>query len=303
MAQDVKPFKTIEEQIAILEDRGLIIEDEEAAKKSLSNLNYYRLSAYTLTLRKYDHFYDNVHFSDVMQIYDFDMELRAALMYLLESIEVSMRTYIGYFHAKSFGAIGYYEEDAFDDVDRFHKFEADYKAAIDEYGNKEVFVKHHNDIYDGKFPIWVLVELLTLGSLSRLFKNLTTEVRDEICKSNYGKINDEYIGNWLQGCTILRNICAHRGRLFNRQIPFSLRLSKKDKQIFKNDGISINKATKQLFAYLIVMKKMIPDERVWNTFTSRLIDLKNKYPFVRLDYYGFTKDWKKILGIKNGKRA
>lgn len=258
MAQDVKPFKTIEEQIAILEDRGLIIEDEEAAKKSLSNLNYYRLSAYTLTLRKNDHFYDNVHFSDVMQIYDFDMELRAALMYLLESIEVSMRTYIGYFHAKSFGAIGYYEEDAFDDVDRFHKFEADYKAAIDEYGNKEVFVKHHNDIYDGKFPIWVLVELLTLGSLSRLF---------------------------------------------NRQIPFSLRLSKKDKQIFKNDGISINKATKQLFAYLIVMKKIIPDERVWNTFTSRLIDLKNKYPFVRLDYYGFTKDWEKILGIKNGKKA
>lgn len=238
-----------------------------------------------------------------MQIYDFDMELRAALMYLLESIEVSMRTYIGYFHAKSFGAIGYYEEDAFDDVDRFHKFEADYKAAIGEYGNKEVFVKHHNDIYDGKFPIWVLVELLTLGSLSRLFKNLTTEVRDEICKCNFGKINDEYIGNWLQGCTILRNICAHRGRLFNRQIPFSLRLSKKDKQIFKNDGISINKATKQLFAYLIVMKKMIPDERVWNTFTSRLIDLKNKYPFVRLDYYGFTKDWEKILGIKNGKRA
>ena len=34
MVQDVKPFKTIEEQIAILEDRGLIIEDEEYAKKS-----------------------------------------------------------------------------------------------------------------------------------------------------------------------------------------------------------------------------------------------------------------------------
>ena len=90
MAQDIKPFKTIEEQIAILEDRGLIIEDEDYAKKSLSNLNYYRLSAYTLTLRKDDCFYDNVRFSDVMQIYNFDMELRAALMYLLESIEVSI---------------------------------------------------------------------------------------------------------------------------------------------------------------------------------------------------------------------
>lgn len=62
--------------------------------------------------------------------------------------------------------------------------------------------------------------------------------------------------------------------------------------------MSINKATKQLFTYHIVMKKMIPDEQVWNTFTSKLIDLKNKYPFVRLDYYGFTEDWEKLLGIK-----
>lgn len=301
MAQEVKPFRTIEEQIAILESRGLIIDDEESAKKSLANLNYYRLSAYTLTLRKDDHFYDNVHFSDIMEIYKFDMELRAALMYLLESIEVSMRTHIGYYHAKSYGALGYYEESSFEDAERFHKFEADYKAAIEEYGDKEIFVKHHNDTYDGKFPIWVLVELLTLGSLSRLFKNLTPEVRNEICKSNYGKINDEYIGNWLQGCTILRNICAHRGRLFNRQIPFSLRLGKRDKQIFQNNNISINKATKQLFAYLIVMKKMIPDENVWDTFTLRLVELRKKYSFVRLDYYGFTKDWEDILCIKSKK--
>lgn len=298
MSQDVKSFKTIEEQIAILEDRGLIIDDKELAEKFLSNLNYYRLSAYTLTLRKDDHFYDNVHFSDVMQIYNFDMELRAALMYLLESIEVSMRTYIGYYHGKKFGALGYYDETSFADIDRFRKFETDYQKAIDEYGDKEVFVKHHKDIYDGKFPIWVLVELLTLGSLSRLFKNLTPDVRDEICKSNYGKINDEYIGNWLQGCTILRNICAHRGRLFNRQIPFSLRLGNNDKQIFKNNNISINKATKQLFSYLLVMKKMIQDKNVWDTFLSRFINLEKKYPFVRLDYYGFTENWEKILGIK-----
>ena len=124
-----------------------------------------------------------------MHIYRFDMELRAALMYLLESIEVPMRTYIGYYHAK---ALGYYKEESFEDIDRFHKFESDYKFAIEEYGDKEVFVKHHKDIYEGKFPIWVLVELLTFGSLSRLFKNLTSEVRDEICRNNYGKSNDEY---------------------------------------------------------------------------------------------------------------
>lgn len=303
MSQVIKPFKTIEEQIDILQGRGLIIDDKELAKKCLTNLNYYRLSAYTLTLRRDDHFYENVHFSDVMQIYNFDMELRAALMYLLESIEVSMRTYIGYYHGKAFGALGYYDSNSFDNADWFHKFENDYKSAIDEYGKKEVFVKHHKDTYDGQFPIWVLVELLTLGSLSRLFKNLTPDIRNEICKANYGKIKADYIGNWLQGCTILRNICAHRGRLFNRQIPFSLRLNKKDKAILSDNNISLNKATKQLFAYLIVMKKMIPDEDVWNTFTSRLLTLEQKYPFVRLDYYGFTENWKDVLGIKSEEDA
>lgn len=54
------------------------------------------------------------------------MELRALLMYLLESIEASMRAYIGYYHAKSFGTLGYYEESSFENVDRFHEFECDY---------------------------------------------------------------------------------------------------------------------------------------------------------------------------------
>lgn len=42
MIQQVKEFKTIEEQISILRNRGLIIDDEERAKNTLSNLNYYR---------------------------------------------------------------------------------------------------------------------------------------------------------------------------------------------------------------------------------------------------------------------
>ena len=81
MIQQVKEFKTIEEQISILRNRGLIIDDEEKAKNTLSNLNYYRLSAYSLTLRKNNNFNSNVHFSDIIQIYNFDMELRAILMY------------------------------------------------------------------------------------------------------------------------------------------------------------------------------------------------------------------------------
>ena len=300
--REIKQFSTIDEQLNILKERGLIIDDIDEAHRVLSYISYYRLSAYTLTLRCNDQFYEDVHFSDVLQIYDFDMEMRAALMHLLESIEVSMRTYIGYHHAKAFGALGYHDEKTFEDKARFKKFEEDYKKSIKEYGEKEAFVKHHNDVYGGQFPIWVLVEILTLGTLSRLFKNLTPELKSEICSTHYGLINESYIGNWLQGCTILRNICAHRGRLFNRHIPFSIKLSNKDKQLFKNKDIEIDKANKQLFVYLIVIRKMVPNNKVWDTFADKLIELVKKYPFVRLDYYGFTDDWKKVLGIKDNRK-
>lgn len=51
-----KGFKTIEEQLEILRSRRLTINDELAAKDFLHHNNYYRISGYSLTLRKNDVF-------------------------------------------------------------------------------------------------------------------------------------------------------------------------------------------------------------------------------------------------------
>jgi abortive infection bacteriophage resistance protein len=55
-----KPFKSINEQIDLLKERGLIIEDIPYAYRILSHVNYYRLSGYTLTLRRNDEFHKNI---------------------------------------------------------------------------------------------------------------------------------------------------------------------------------------------------------------------------------------------------
>lgn len=46
-----KEFRTIEQQIAILESRGLKIPDKALAGDFLYRNNYYRVSGYSLTLR------------------------------------------------------------------------------------------------------------------------------------------------------------------------------------------------------------------------------------------------------------
>ena len=60
-----KDFKTIDEQIEILRSRGLTIEDETEAKDFLLRNNYYRVSGYSLTLRKNDVFAKSAKFQNI----------------------------------------------------------------------------------------------------------------------------------------------------------------------------------------------------------------------------------------------
>ena len=60
-----KDFKTIDEQIEILRSRGLTIKDEAEAKDFLLRNNYYRVSGYSLTLRKNDVFAKSATFQNI----------------------------------------------------------------------------------------------------------------------------------------------------------------------------------------------------------------------------------------------
>lgn len=105
---EVKEEKTFDEQIDILKSRGLIINDKEDAKFVLSNVNYYRFTAYLLSFKNDDGSYkEGTTFEEVYDIYRFNKEFRILLTDLLGSIEIAFRTYIGYTLAIKHGACGY----------------------------------------------------------------------------------------------------------------------------------------------------------------------------------------------------
>ena len=76
-----KDFKTIDEQIELLRSRGLTIEDEAEAKDFLLRNNYYRVSGYSLTLRKNDVFAKSATFQNIEDIYNFDHEFRHIILH------------------------------------------------------------------------------------------------------------------------------------------------------------------------------------------------------------------------------
>lgn len=83
-----KPFKSYDEQIALLRERGLIITDDVYARDVLKRMNYYRFSAYSLTLRENDRFFPEVTLQDMVALYDFDQEFRSIISSMVQSLKL-----------------------------------------------------------------------------------------------------------------------------------------------------------------------------------------------------------------------
>ena len=102
-----KSPKNIDEQIAILKERGCIISDVSFARETLSKINYYRFSAYLIPFKDNNGMYlSGTTFERIFNIYEFDRELRSLLFRAIECIEVALRTRLSYMHGMKYGALG-----------------------------------------------------------------------------------------------------------------------------------------------------------------------------------------------------
>lgn len=102
----LKPHLTIDEQVALLKERGMKISDESKAKKFLQKIGYYRLSGYWYPFREsklsvgadgkpvvtvLDTFRHGAELHQAVDLYVFDKKLRILLLDALERIEIALR--------------------------------------------------------------------------------------------------------------------------------------------------------------------------------------------------------------------
>lgn len=279
----LKKPTTFSEQVSLLRSRGMVIEDEEKAISVLEKINYYRLSAYMLTYKIKDGSYGGASFQNVFSLYQFDKKLRNLILPALESIEVAFRTHIAYLIAHKYGALGYCNCQNFI-VKSYHKEML--QIFSEEIGRStEMFVTHHVKKYGGLFPIWVVIELVSFGVLSKIYSNLLDSDKDII--ANFYNAKGAYVKTWLYSLSTLRNICAHYGRLYNRRMKITPRLFAADRKIgIKNDTV---------FASIYVIGRLSKDKMEWRHFVTKLAALIEEYEVVDLRCIGFPKDWETIL--------
>lgn len=281
MQKELKHPTTYMQQIKILESKGLIVEDEARALAVLSNANYYRIiNAYSIGLLHDDKYQDRTTFGQIYQLYSFDTRFRNIISEIIENIEIMLRTKIAYHLSHKYCNVSYMREELFSDKGKFDKFIDTFNREKSRQQSTDI-MEHYNFIYDGILPIWVGVEFFSFGTLSKFFKNMLPEDKKEIIKSlphtEQNKYPTYYLDNWLQALVDVRNICAHYGRLYNRNLPTPVNLFREHKFLRNN----------RIYSVLLVAKRLFHNETKWNSFIVDVQALLGEYSSVRPSWLGF----------------
>ncbi|PYE13568.1 abortive infection bacteriophage resistance protein [Williamsia limnetica] len=221
MSATIKVFKTYDEQVDLLVARGMGISDRPAAIYHLERINYYRLSGYWYPFRgiiapgqRSDHFSPGAQFEDVIALYDFDARLRTATFDALTPVELALRAALGHtlgeLHECAHLTPGVLSSRA--GGESYSRWVDDYNKQLGR--SREEFVVHHIHRYGGTLPVWVAVEILDWGSLTYLFDFAPNRTQTEIA-GNFG-LTAPQLRAWMKSLNVIRNTCAHHGRLFNR---------------------------------------------------------------------------------------
>lgn len=210
-----KPALSYADQQQRMVDRGLAVPDSQELDRWLRNISYYRLSAYALPFKDdRKHFLPGTTLQQITDLYRFDCRLRMVVMDAIERVEVALRSAFANGMAYNYGPFGYAEPKNFAAGFKHAEFMA---ALTKEEGrSSETFVGHFRSKYTAEqhLPVWMAVELLSFGELSKVYKSLAPPLKRDIAKLL--GTTDHFAGSWLHSLSYVRNICAHHSRLWNR---------------------------------------------------------------------------------------
>ncbi|CCA89816.1 Abi family protein [Novosphingobium sp. PP1Y] len=298
-----KPATTIDDQIRLMTERGMS-GDETLMRRWLETVGYYRLSAYWLPFElpagngqtRTKSFQPGTRFETIVDIYVFDRKLRLLVMEAIERIEIALRSRWTNRLTRAHGSHAHLDAGAFQSgYDHINLLSSLANRARD---SNEVFVEHYRQKYAEPFmpPLWVVPELMTFGELSRWFA-LTKDVK---VKSAVAKDLDmpsrEVLEGTLQLLSYIRNICAHHGRLWNRQTVKRLPNIKR----FSDDLVVVETRTEQgiqaqpanfIYNALVVLVHMLRRQSPATSFAQRVADLAAFRLPEQLRTMGFPADW------------
>lgn len=310
MADNKKEFKTLEEQVSILEKRGMVIPDKDYARDILLRENYFFLNGYRHPFISIgtDRYIKGTTFSEVYSLFLFDRRVRNLIFKNLLIIENNIKSIISYQLSRKYG---YREEEYlkprnFDHnpekkrqiSDLLHKMKRQVKINANQHSATLHYMNHY-----GYIPLWVLVKVLSFGIVSEFYSILKLEDRLQI--ASIYNIDQEELMNYLPLLANYRNLCAHEDIVYENKTQRVLKETKYHRLLnIPKEGDEYVKGVNDLFAIVIIMKIMLTPKEfndIIDTFDKLITDLNNNLKVITidkiLDRIGFPKNWKDLKNL------
>lgn len=241
-----KKWLSYGDQLELLVRRGMRIEDQSRAEKLLSYVSYYRLSGYFQYWQKDpsygdDSFIDGTSFERIYGLYEAERKLSSVAKEWLAKCEILLRTRFAHHYGESFAPSksfaygkGFTQPPSVDE-DLIQE-----RILSDLDRSKDLFIDHYRDgikqgshfapeAYD-RMPIWVAVEALSFGTLSRMIEASGESGVLDAMASSLGTTR-RVLPSQVRSFVYLRNRTAHYGRLWNISVRDSPALQKTKRRI------------------------------------------------------------------------
>ena len=259
-----KTFKTLEEQIQILQSKGLVIYDIEEAKSILLRENYFFISGYRFLFMESQAnrlFLPGATFDELYAMFQFDRHIRNIIFKNLLIIENNMKSILAY---NLSGRYGIKEEEYLSPKnfvqDKSKKRQVDdllrkMKRQIRINGGQHQATVHYINKY-GYIPLWIAVKILSFGIVSELYQILKSDDQERIAEDFHISKGELLI--YLPILANFRNLCAHEDILFDHRAQRMIDDTKYHAQLRipkMNDEYVYGKD--DLFAIIIILKQLL----------------------------------------------
>ena len=211
----LKEFKTLDEQIEILQGRGMVINDIEKTKSLLLRENYFFISGYRhmfLRSSKDKKFIEGTTFEELYAVFQFDRSFRNILFKNLLIVENNLKSVMSYCLSRKYGVKekDYLKPSNFSqDMKKIRQVNDvlnKLKRQIKLNGRQHSATLHYLSNY-GYVPLWILVKLLSFGMINELYSILKPE--DKLAVADYYNLDVETLGTYIALLSNYRNLCAH----------------------------------------------------------------------------------------------
>ena len=288
----MKEYKSNEELIDYLENKGVIINDKNQAISIIEKYSYYSvINSYKTIFKDINNNYiENVSFDEIYALYEFDKNLRYIMLKYVLEIEIVIKSLLANTLAHKYGLQNYIDINNLDEnakEETKNKIIIKIDEEIKRNYNTHSAITHYIDQY-GFVPPFILVKILSFGITSSLYGLLKQSDRQQISK--HFKISDKLLKQILKNLTSIRNICAHNERLYCFRDKYTINFKVIDKNYKSKDN------TTNLYMLMNVLKLVLSKsdyEEMTSNINLEIKNLESKLKSISIN------DILKVMGYPN----